>query len=94
MCRLALGDKTPIPTLPILFITNCVESGLVESSTTNELPVPVCVILTKSWFVEPEAIINGNDCEPETWNLEYGKAIPIPTLDAVVIVKPLTELPV
>ena len=59
------GVPIPIPTLPMLFITNGVESGFVPSSTTKELPVPVCVILTKSSVVEPDAII-----DPPTFNVD------------------------
>ncbi len=49
----------PIPTAPLVFMTNCVESGFVESSTTKALPVPTCVILTKSCVDEPDAIMSG-----------------------------------
>ena len=43
--RVDFGFEIPIPTFPDAVMTNGVESGLVESSTTNALPVPVCVIL-------------------------------------------------
>ena len=49
----------PIITLPILSITNWLESGVFVSSTTNELPVPVWVNLTKSVFADANAINNG-----------------------------------
>ena len=59
------GVDNPIPTFPSESITNEVESGLVESSTTRAFPVPFCVILTKSPVVEPDAII-----EPSTFRVD------------------------
>ena len=84
--NLASDCVVPIPTSPTLLMTNCVVSGLVPSSTTNELPVPVCVILTKSSVVDPEAIIKGPDCDPETCNLADGPVTPIPTLPVVLLI--------
>lgn len=39
--KLSVGDAVPIPTFPVLLITNGVESGFELSSTTNAFPVPV-----------------------------------------------------
>lgn len=47
----------PIPTVPLALTTNCDVSGFALSSTTKALPVPVCVILTKSVVVEADASI-------------------------------------
>ncbi len=35
------GEAVPIPTFPVLLMTNGVASGFVLSSTTSEFPVPV-----------------------------------------------------
>ena len=39
--KLSVGDAVPIPTFPVLLMTNGVASGLVESSITKAFPVPV-----------------------------------------------------
>jgi hypothetical protein len=57
--RLAMVEDVPIDTLPSAAMTNGVTSGFVLSSTTNALPVPVCVILNMSCVEEPDASING-----------------------------------
>ena len=49
-------DVVPIIVLPEASIVNGVASGLAESSTLKALPVPVCVILTKSVVVEPVTV--------------------------------------
>ena len=55
--RYATVEDVPIETLPELFMTNGVRSGLELSSTTNAFPVPTCVIDTRSEVDEADAII-------------------------------------
>ena len=70
----ASGDPVPIPILPFESITNGVESEL-TSSTKKELPVPVCVILTKSSVVEPDAIILPSTFKVDPSNLKLFSTI-------------------
>ena len=68
-------------------------SGLLVSSTTNALPVPVWVILTKSSLVDADAIIEPFTLNKEPSNVKFVSTVPLGDVPSKVIT-PLLVVPV
>ena len=81
----------PIPILPLLLITKGVESGFVESSTINALPLPTCVILNISVEVFP--LIRLTPVPPVTVKLPPIVVLPV-TFNVLAVVACNVVLPV